>query len=443
MRKRSLAVLVLVVTGLWAPPGQAFRLTLEQAISQALELSEELRLGQIETHLADLAVQEAAGRRLPQLEFTSQYLFTSEVMSLDQAPVSLNLGTTSVVIPGKQMSFGDNYTLDFKLQVTQPLFTGFRLRHAQRAARHAVEQKQAEVARLHLQMKYQAEQTYINAQKSAAMRSVMQLRIDILQRHLEDVRRRWRQGVVPAEMVARAEFGMVQARLKQQEAENAYRLAEAALRELLNLPQEGEELELDSLELSPAEMAAQDEEYAFAHRPEFQVLAAQQAAVSERIGLESAAYYPALAAFGAVDYGRPGIDKLANEWMLYETAGVSLNWTLWDWKIRRSKVEQAAAAERQIEESRSVLRSRVRLERRSAQLALENARRRLEVARQGSELSQEVLQWVHTKYAQGTATEKEYQEAQDDLTASQTEYLVALADCRLAQAALNYALGHN
>jgi len=35
--------------------------------------------------------------------------------------------------------------------------------------------------------------------------------------------------------------------------------------------------------------------------------------------------------------------------MLYEMAGLSLNWTLWDWAIRQRKVEEVRAVQRQLE----------------------------------------------------------------------------------------------
>ena len=419
------------------------RLTLDQAVARAEEASEELRISELDVAAAGWQADEAASRRLPQLDFSGQYLYTSEVMSFDQPATMIPLPAPSppLVMPGRTTTFGDNHTVDFKLQVTQPLFTGFRLSKAHRAAQHVISARQAEADRVRWQVRCRAEEAYVNAQKTSALRRVAALRVAVLERHLEDAQNRVDQGVSPQEALDRAQLALAQARLKQQEADHADRLAQVALRELLDLPQSGEELLLDSLELSEPDLEETSWDLARSRRAEFRTLEAQRSAATERIGVEKAAYYPAVGIFGAVDYGRPGIDKIANEWMLYEVAGVNLSWTIWDWKIRRSRVEQMRAAQGQLSESQNALESRVRLELERAELNVSNVRLRLRVAQQGQELAEKVVEWVRERYAQGAATEKEFLDAQDDLSTSQMDYILGLGDLRLAQISAKLAMG--
>ncbi|HEX7343338.1 MAG TPA: TolC family protein [bacterium] len=436
--KSLLLLLALMPTGTPA----AERLTLDQAVARAAEASEELRSSELDVAAARWQVGEAASRRLPQLEFSGQYLFTSDVMSIVQAPMTIAIPPVGeYAIPGRETKFGDNHTVDFKLQLTQPLFTGFRLSRAHRAAQHGVSARQAESDRVRWEVQCRAEEAYVYAQKSSALSRVAALRVSRLERHLEDARNRFAQGVAPQEAVDRAQLALSQAQLKQQEADHADRLAQIALRELLDLPQSGEDLLLDSLQTSGFDRPDLSLNLARSHRAEFRTLEAQNSAAVERIGVERAAYYPSVAVFGAVDYGRPGIDKIANEWMLYEVAGVNLTWTLWDWKIRRSRVEQMRAAKSQVTESQSALESRLLLELESAKLNFENARQRLTVASEGQRLAENVLKWVNDRYSQGVATEKEYLDAQDDFSTSQMDYIIALADLRLAQIAAKLATG--
>jgi len=433
--------LLLALMPIIAPAAE--RLTLDQSVARAEEASEELRISELDVAAARWQAEEAASRRLPQLDFSGQYLYTSEVMSFDQPATMIPLPAPSppLVMPGRTTTFGDNNTVDFKLQVTQPLFTGFKLSKAHRAAQHGVSARQAEADRVRWQVRCRAEEAYVNAQKSSALRRIAALRVAVLERHLEDAHNRVAQGVAPQEALDRAQLALAQARLKQQEADHADRLAQIALRELLDLPQGGEDLLLDSLEVSGSDLEDPSWDLARSRREEFRTLEAQHSAATERIGVERAAYYPAVGIFGAVDYGRPGIDKIANEWMLYEVAGVNLTWTLWDWKIRRSRVEQMRVAQNQLSESQSALESRVRLELEGAELNLKNARRRLEVAQQGQDLAEKVLKWVSERYAQGVATEKEFLDAQDDLSSSQMDYVLALGDVRLAQISAKLAVG--
>jgi outer membrane protein len=247
-------------------------------------------------------------------------------------------------------------------------------------------------------------------------------------------------GVATAEFTSRAEYALSQAKLGLQQAQQNYRIAQLTIIEQLKLPL-NTELETDSLQLAALDTTGRNLEFAQAHRAEFRSLQAQTAATEERVGVQKGSLYPALSVFGAVDYARPGVDMIKNDWMLYERAGASLSWTLWDWGIRKNKVQEVQAARRQLDDSRSQLESQVRLQIESSRLALNTARQRLEVSSQGRQLAQDILGWVQNRYVQGVATEKEYQDAQTDYLTSQVNYIVALADYNLARVGLIGALG--
>jgi outer membrane protein TolC len=438
----ALIVIGLVGNFLCASPGAAQKLTRDEALQRTLEFSEELRISAEWIRISRLQAQEADRRRLPQLDFGGSYLYTSEVMSFKQPPMTVNIpGLGSAVTPGRETRFGDNHSADFKLQVTQPLFTGFRLRNSYRVAQEGVRLQRAEYEKVRLQILQKTEEAYLQAQKAAALRSAAQLHLDRLRRHLEEAQERLAAGVVPEEVVARARFGVLQAQQKLRETENLFDLAQLNLREILDLPDSAEELQLDSLEASRVDLPSQAEDFALRHRPEFKALEAQTAAALHKTAVEHAAYYPAFSAFGIVDYGRPGIDKIANEWMLYEMIGVNVSWTLWDWNIRKTRVEQARAAQRQLQETEQLLRSSVRLQWSQAQKSLDDATRKLEIAEEGARLARDVLKWVEARYAEGVATEREFQDAQDAVASSDSDRIAALADYHLAQTALKYALG--
>lgn len=438
----ALALIGFALNFICALPGAAQRLTRDEALQRAQEASHELRIRSEWIQLSKLQAQEADRRRLPQLDFGGSYLYTSEVMSFTQPQTTVVIpGLGSAVIPGRETRFGDNHSVDFKLQITQPVFTGFRLRSAFLAAQEGVRQQQAEYEIIRLQILQKTEESYLQAQKAAALRSAARLHLERLRRHLEEAQERLAAGVAPEEVVARAQFGVLQAKQKLQETENLFEFAQLNLREILDLPDSDEELRLDSLAAPQTEISTLQEEYAFRQRPEFKSLEAQTTAAVHRAAMERAAYYPALTAFGIVDYGKPGIDKIANDWMIYEMIGVNLSWTLWDWNLRKIRVEQARGINRQLQESERLLRSNVRLQVLNAQKSLDNAIRKLEIADEGARLARDVLKWVEARYAQGVATEREYQDALDAVVSSDTDRIAALADYHLARTALKYALG--
>lgn len=443
MKRKNFVPALILLPVLLVSSSAAQRLTLADAIQRALAVSEELRISQEDVRKFELKAEEANAQRLPKLDFIGQYLFTSEVMTLDQPPTTIDLGTTSVTLPGKKTPFGDEHTVDFKLQVTQPLFTGFGLQKARSAARGDIVVKQAESKRIQWEIRCLAETTYLSAQKASEVVKIVRLQVDVLKRHLDDARRRVEEGVAPAEVAARADLALQQALLQLQEAQHRDQLSQVALRELLDLPDNGVALELDLLpenpEFEPANPQAVD--YALRHRSEIEALQLQQDVLGELIGTQQAAYYPALYAFGTVNYGRPGIDRLANEWMFYQTAGLSLNWTLWDWNLRSGRTQQTKVAWRQMDEWLKALESRIRQEIRSAELSLVDAQQRYNVALEGVKLSEAIRTWVNERYSQGVATEAEYLDAEDDYSRSEIQKILALADYFQARVQLKRALG--
>jgi outer membrane protein len=440
--KNLIATFILPLTLVLTSWSQAAdRLTLEQAIARAREVSDAVHSSLEDVRIAQLQTNQASKLRLPMLDFTGSYIYTSEVMSQSSPATTIPLGLgQSVTIPGRDIVFGDHHNVDFKVQVTQPIFTGFRLQRTWRAARETVKVRQAEAERLSFQVRVQTEQNYLNLQRARAVLEISHVQVQTLERHLEVARHRVREGVALAEFVSRAEYALSQARLNLQQMQQHYDLAKLTLMEQLKLPPETDP-ELDTLRLISPDTTDKDLSYAQAHRAEFRTLKAQAGAAEHRIQAQRGPLYPALSAFGAVDYGRPGVDMIQNDWMLYERAGATLSWTLWDWGIRKNKVQEVQAARRQLEDANNLFESQVRLQIAAAKLALNTGQQRLEVTAQGQRLAADILHWVENRYREGVATEDEYQDAQSELLNSQINAIVALADYRLAQVALIAALG--
>jgi outer membrane protein len=441
MNKRLLLIISLAGVGSAWLAQAADHLTLNQAVNRALEVSDALHSSREDVKVAELQERQASMQRLPLLDFSGNYTYTSKMMSQHSPATVIPLGPgQSVTLPAKDIEFGDHNNVDFKVQVTQPIFTGFRLQRAYRAAHQVVQARAAESDRVAFGVRLAAEQNYITLQKSKAILETSRLQVETLERHLAEAQARVKAGVAMTEFTSRAEYALSQAKLILQQAQQNYRIAQLTLIELLKLPLESE-LETDSLQFAATDTTGRNLEFAQAHRAEFRSLQAQTTATEERVQVQKGSLYPALSVFGAVDYGRPGVDMIQNDWMLYERAGASLSWTLWDWGLRKNKVQEVQAARRQLDDSRNQLESQVRLQIESSQLALNTARQRIEVSSQGRQLAQDILGWVQNRYAQGVATEKEYQDAQTDYLTSQVNYIVAVADYGLARVGLMGALG--
>jgi outer membrane protein TolC len=419
------------------------RLTLDEAVRLARENSEELQIAREELLRSELKAQESSGQRLPTLDFSGQYVFTSEVMKMVQPATTVDLGVTSFTIPGQEISFGDEHTSEFKLQVTQPIFTGFALHKAHKAYQWEVKARQSALRQVEWEVSCNAEELYVKAQKASALVDAAGKHVEILGRHLEEALEKVAAGVAPEELSARADLALQQAQLQLQSVERCRKIAFLALAEFISWEGNYRELAIDALpEEEPEIIAVLDlVEKAFTHREEVEQLRHQKEVLRELIGVSQSDYYPSLVAFGALNYGRPGADRFANEWMFYQTAGVSLNWTLWDWKKRGSRVQQVMVSGRQLDESQSLLASRIHLEVETAVQALSEAVERYELAVKSFGLSEKILDWTKNRYQKGLATETEYLDAVDDLVNSEIQRTVAVAEYFLSLIQLKRTCG--
>jgi outer membrane protein TolC len=135
------------------------------------------------------------------------------------------------------------------------------------------------------------------------------------------------------------------------------------------------------------------------------------------------------------------VDPITNEWMDYGSAQLRLRWTLWDHGLGRLRRSEAAWERRALEqrlaeaERRQVARLAAVLElRRSEELALDQAARRVQVEERRLEL-------VESRWREGMATEREWLDAADDARQARLEEILGAARLRLAENQLRLAKG--
>ena len=140
-------------------------------------------------------------------------------------------------------------------------------------------------------------------------------------------------------------------------------------------------------------------------------------------------------------YARPGVDLITNDWMGYGTVGVSVAWPLWDAGARTARSGQAAARARWLEAQQRELDEAVATAAATAATALDAARDQEAQAVARTGMQARLLALVEGRYAQQSATETEYLDAQDELTQAELDLALARARVRLAEAALLWTQG--
>jgi outer membrane protein TolC len=175
----------------------------------------------------------------------------------------------------------------------------------------------------------------------------------------------------------------------------------------------------------------------FTGRPE--LLAAknrESAAQSELRGAQSG-YLPRVNAIGSLDHDYGWVT--GGDGHSY-TAGVRLQWDLWDGFSSRAKTREARAKVGSAREEQRKLRLALDLELEQARLDLQAAEERLAVTAKTVEQAEESAKITRDRFEQGLAISTQLIDAETALTGARVRRVEAGADERIAVAALRKAL---
>jgi outer membrane protein TolC len=406
-------------------------LSLDECLRMALEHSHEVRVAESLAGAADADASRAQARRLPTVGFAGSYDFTSEVTTIDLPSFP--------GVAGRHITLGDENRYALALGVQVPVFTGGALSAAARAegagARAAAYDLEAEK----LLVTHEVRAAFFRGMGAKAELDAAGAATARLERHVGYLKGQMEVGAASREMRVQAEAALTAARRRELLSEEALATAELVLGSMLGRPGE---------RVAPAggldQPLVRDDELGDAGvegRPELAAASSRCEQSRQRTRAAKGALLPSVSAAAAMNYGRPGVDLVQNEWMSWASAGVSVSWTLWDWGANRDEVRAAQAAAQALEARTSELN-------RQLENALAVARARLDLAREGLgvaadrlELERERIGLVTGRYEQGMASETELLDVHDDLAEAEAAHASSLASVRLAEVDLIYAIG--
>jgi outer membrane protein TolC len=177
------------------------------------------------------------------------------------------------------------------------------------------------------------------------------------------------------------------------------------------------------------------------NRPEYKVFDAAMEATTLKAESERSGFRPRVMLQGAANYGKPGVNLPANEWMHYFSAGVSLNWALWDWGHTERAVEKAELEGRKIEHERAGFERAITEQAAQAEASYDEALARVELAEKAAQLAEERLALVTDAYNEGMATETDYENAHRAFEKAKHEQNVAKTAVSLSRAYIEYVYG--
>lgn len=431
---KFLAPVVLLLTGFgvaFAQSGDS--LSLEECIRRGLEASESLNSKRFSALAAHSDARAFSAQRKPSLSVRGSYNYTSETQEIS------GLFPTIPGFTAPSIKFGDGNVYDLNATATIPIYAGGAIISRERASYFDERAQRFDVKGDSLTLLYNIRRAYFLASGASANLDAVETRRARLSRHLDELTSSQKIGVATEDARLAVEASLRSADAAVLQAEAAARNARLQLGKLLG-EQAVEYFPSDNLEYSLAEIS-NGEDVQLATRPEIEMLDAR---ISQRKKLERASkagLLPSLAANAVYHYAKPGVDMIENEWMDYYTIGVTASWTLWDFNEARSKAKSQNYSAQSLTATRNdaltTLTTRVRTTEnswRAARPAEENFKKRLELETRRSEL-------IKNKLAAGLASESQWLDAQDDLTAAELEWISSVVALRLSEADYLYAIG--
>jgi outer membrane protein TolC len=445
--------------------GRAGAEDLRDAWGIALRVNQGLQAQQAQVGSAERTVAAARSARLPQVStFTfNAFLSNSPSISTRDAfgpAATAGLGSLAAALPKSFPLLGMNQT-DFPFNVTYatvPIYTFGRIRQGIDAAQHQQNAQGTEVARTAMDLKLTVAEAYIAVLRSRRQLEIARSDVVRLVSFTRDVINRREQGMAIRSDELAAEVSLANARVREIQARNALAAAWATYNRFVCRPLTATSdlkeitvgipaasLDLDALargtlsDISPVgEVEVRDlTVMALRARPELAGFAEQARAFDAQAAATLGNIRPVLSFNGAFLY-------LGAEHNIPQGLGVAtflLTWNLSDGGASRRRAaglrfQEAAALKRRADAAADIA-----LQVRTRWLELDEARRRLAVAKAAIALAEENLNVVTDRYRQQLSTYTEVLDAETRRVQALTNLYDANYDTARAFFRLRRAVG--
>lgn len=440
MRHLYIAIIWFGAAGLFVLPVQAQtgrQLTVEESVKMGLEHSYQLRIARADVAGTEAAYREARSGRLPSVTGKASYMRLSDnIPEVDFSPPGAD--TSYTILPVELDQFHT------ELSVEQLLFAGGRLNNRIAAADHQADAAQLMARQERVDVAFEIRKAYWNLYQARAAHKVVESALERVNEHLQNVRNRVEAGTALKTDLLNAKTRRSEVLLDRVESRSRLRMARLELNRLLGLPPGAQTKPMapQNPDAFPFEMD-QLTRRALQQRPGLQALSKQVRAREANIDAVQSGWLPRISLVGRYIYARPNQyffaqqDEFKGTW----EAGVSLQWNLWSGGQRVAETSQAQAQLRKAEARLAQKREQVAVATSRQYLELKRAAEAIDVAANSVEAAKEAFQSARRQYKAGAALSEQVLDAQHAYRQARSRHARALADYKIAYAAVLQAMG--
>lgn len=418
----------------------AIMLTLDKAVSIALQKNYDIRIAQLGFEKAGEQVTEAYSGAFPQLNFNSQYTRNLKIPVLFLPPnTPFNPSPNTLAF-----SIGAKNSYNVGVSLSQTIFDP-RLGTAISIAKKYSEYSDLTVQSAEDDVIAQVKESFYNVLLSKKLVEVNQQGYDVAQANYENTGALYKQGVASEYDYLRAEVQLANVKPSLIESKNNLELAKNALKNLLALDLNmtiDVEGEFKVEEASP-DLIKQSDNILNEKNPMLQQLSLQKLMLEENVSIQRAAYLPTLSAFGNYSWqAEDNTFKFSNyTWANVFTVGLQISVPIFQGFKRSARVEQAKIDVENLEVTKDKTEALLRISLLQSKLKMDEALDRIQAQEKSVDQAERALDIAQTRYKQGVGTQLEILDTQNSLTLTRINYEKAVFDFLIAKTEWEKVLG--
>lgn len=438
-----ISLLVLPIPGLLfaQQTQQPSPITLQQAVTIALEKNPVHKVALADTRAASADVKEARSFLLPHVTFSETatrgndpvYVFGSKLRQqrFTTADFALNVLNTP-------SSFGNFAT---RFGGTWNLFDSFGSWRAINRAERVKDASGHQMERTDQEIIFRVVDSYYGVLLAKKQLEVAEQAMKTAQAILDRSKNRFGSGVVVESDYLSAQVRFATRKQELIRVQNNLALAHAQLSTSMGVSAENEiDPEEDLAERSlPATPLEEAEKTAVEMRPDLKRIRSEEAAQQQSVSIAKSSFGPRVNAFGGWEADNPTFvaGGGGNNWL----AGIEVQFELFQGGAKRAQLSHQRALQDKVAAIKETATDAVRLEVRRTYYDVDAARQQMEVARATIAEAQESLRINQNRYNSGLSTISDLLAAEDAALRSQTDYWEAVYRYQTGYASLELASG--
>jgi outer membrane protein len=415
-------------------------LSLQQAVSMALEKNPQRKMAVADQRAADAGVQEARSALLPRVSFTESatrgndpvYVFGTRLRQerFTVGDFALNRLNTPTPIGNFSSRFSGNWNLFDSFANVKGVA---RAKDLQQAAGHQLERADQETI-------FRVVQAYLGLLLAQKQQDVAEQSVKTAQSILDRSQSRYESGVVVQSDLLSAQVRLASRQEELIRVRNNLAFAAAQLDTAMGLPADTEFQLSQALSQGALPQAALPdlEKRALLSRPDLKQIEAQQMAQQKSVSIAKSSFGPRLNAFGGWETDSATLSRVqGNNWV----AGLELQVDLFQGGAKKAQLTREKALEERIAAAHQGASDQVRLEVRRAYYDFDSARQQVGVAQAAVGQAEESMRINQNRYDAGITTITDLLTIEEALRRAQTNYWEAVYRQRTSYANLELATG--